>query len=309
MFFSNRPIDGIENTIRTSSDTTEIYDIRTNATLFEDYIKNCEAIELVIIAEKIHEVIGTVHVGELSRILICEPYSEFFSIVNNSGSKIGKIHVFLQLTYLTKLPNMQSKPYKCSKKHDNDILLSAVNDLQYNKNTFVTSYKNMENIKKRNSVKFANIDTFDTYRSVLKTRQPEIPTYRKKFNEMMTDKLVAQIVARAQRLRGAILRETCNEDSLALSDASMNNELDASVENDTKLYEYILGKKLTSSEEKKALDILRSISPPPSLIDLASETIKTDKDDNKQTEHFSLKLNNPVEDASHKETYTELNGL
>lgn len=296
-----RPIDNITDTVRTDEDTTKIYAIKTNATLFEDYLKNCGTIELVIIVEKTREIIGTARVGDLSKIFTCK-YTQFVPILDNNGDRIGKIHVSLQLTYLTKLSNMQLKTCKYNKQEKSDVL-ESVDNLQYNKEIPVTSYKNAD-VKKKHFFKSTNNDTYDMYRSVLKTKRLDFQESKKKFNEMITDKLVAQIVAKAQRLRGAILKETYNDDSLALSDNSMSNGLYASAENEAKLYEYILGTEMTSSEEKKALSTLRSISPTPSLIDLASETITASKKDNiniRQNENSLVKSNSPVEDILHEE--------
>lgn len=305
--FFFRPIDNITDTVRTDEDTTKIYAIKTNTTLFEDYLKNCGTIELVIIAEKTREIIGTARVGDLSKIFTCKYYTQFVPILSNNGDRIGKIRVSLQLTYLTKLPNMQLKTCKYNKQEKNDVLASVVDNLQYNEEIPVTSYKDAD-IKKKHFTNSTNNDTYNAYRSVLKTKRQDFQESKKKFNEMITDKLVAQIVARAQRLRGAILKETYNDDSLALSDNSMSNGLYASAENEAKLYEYILGTEMTSSEEKKALNTLRSISPTPSLIDLASETITASKKDNisiRRNGNSLVKSNGPVEDVLHEEITDE----
>lgn len=194
---------------------------------------------------------------------------------------------------------MQLKTCKYNKKQEKS-------NLQHNEEIPVTSYKNAV-LKKKNFTKSTNNDTCDAYRSVLKAKRLDFQESKKKFNEMITDKLVAQIVARAQRLRGAILKEAYNDDSLALSDNSMSNGLCPyiSAENEAKLYEYILGTEMTSSEEKKALNTLRSTSPTPSLIDLASETITAINKDNisiRRNENSLVKSNSPVEDVLYEET-------
>ncbi|XP_072754790.1 uncharacterized protein [Anoplolepis gracilipes] len=302
-----RPVDSITNTTRTDEDTTKIYAIKTNTTLFEDYLKNCGTVELVIIAEKSREIIGTAHVGDLSKIFTFKYYTQLVPILSNNGDRIGKIRVSLQLTYLTKFSNMQLKTCKYNKKQEkSDVLASVVDNLQYNEEIPLTFYKNAD-VKKKDFTHSTNNDTCDVYRSVLKAKRLDFQESKKKLNEMVTDKLVAQIVARAQRLRGAILKETYNDDSLALSDNSMSNDLCpyASAENEAKLYEYILGTEMTSSEEKKALNTLRSTSPTPSLIDLASETITANKKDSisiKKKENSLVKSNSPVEDTVYEET-------
>lgn len=301
--FFLRPRDSTTETIRTNEDITEIYAIKTNATLFEDYIKNCDTIELEIVAENTHDIIGRGYVGELSKIFSCKYYSEFIPILSNNGKdRIGKLHVSLQLTYLTKL-------CKYSKKENNDILLFDIDNLQHK--IPVKSYNNAENIEEKKSIQSEEINT---YKSVLKTKRSEFPESRKKLNEMVTDKLVGQIVAKAQHLRQAILKETY-KDSLTLSDSSLSSgaHSNTSSENKVKLYKYILDMEMTSSEEREVLNVLRSTSPNLSLIDLTSKTITIDKDDNistKWNKNFSVKLDNPKEDILDKNAaYTELKGL
>ncbi|KAG5312923.1 C2CD3 protein, partial [Acromyrmex insinuator] len=130
-----------------------------------------------------------------------------------------------------------------------------------------------------------------------------------KSNEMVTDKLVAQIVAKAQYLREVILKETYKEDSSTLNDSSSSNELhfNTSSENKEKLDKYILGMEMSSLEEKKVLNMLR----PSCLIDLMPKIIATDKDNINTgwNQSFSIKLDSPEEDVLDKNmTCTELKG-
>ncbi|XP_014475766.1 PREDICTED: uncharacterized protein LOC106745039 isoform X2 [Dinoponera quadriceps] len=308
-----RPVDSTTDAVKINKNSTEIYAIKTNATLFEDYVKNCETVELVVIVEETHKVIGTAHIGELLKIFTHKSYSQYVPVLCDGGNKVGEIHVSLELTYLAKLPNMQLKTYKSSKNPENSHdLLSAVDNLQNIREMPLSSYKDID--IKKNTIKPIKVNTFNTYKSILKDKRSEFQESRKNLNEMITNKLVAQIVARAQQLRGAILKETYNEDSLTLSDSSVNNEsyLYTSAENEAKLYEYILGNEMTSIQENKALDTLRLTSPTPSLIDLASKTITAYKYDNintKLNKGSSIKSNISTEDTLYKKTtYTESKG-
>ncbi|EZA51784.1 C2 domain-containing protein [Ooceraea biroi] len=292
-----RPIDCTTGVSRTNEDKIEIYTIKTNATLFEDYIKNCRTIELIIITEKTNEVIGAAHV-DLSMIFEHKLSSQFVSILNDSGSKLGELRVSLQLTYLTKSQNIQKMCKYNKEQTDNDIVLSTIDNLKHRE---AIPYKNLDSIKE-SFMKSAKGDAYDTYRSVLKAKRPEFQEYKRKHDEAITDKLITQVVARAQRLRGAILKETYNEDPLALSDSSMSNESYPCtlVENEAKLYEYILGKEMTLLEKKQALDTLKLTSPTSSLIDLASKAITARESNNmdKLNENSSVKRNDPVKDTS-----------
>ncbi|XP_011870211.1 PREDICTED: C2 domain-containing protein 3 isoform X2 [Vollenhovia emeryi] len=306
-----RPRDSATGTERTSENTTEVYAIKTNAILFEDYIKNCDAIELVIIAENTHDVIGRGHVGDLSKIFSCRYYSQFIPILSNDSHEIGKLYVSLQLVYLAKLLNTPTKTRKNNKKEN--ILLFAINNLQCEEKMPVRSRNNVESTEEKKSVKSEKIDTCNTYGSVLKSKRSESRESKKKMNEVITGELVTQIVARAQHLREAILKETYKEDSSTLSDQSdlsNGSPSNATSENKIKLYKYMLGMEMTSSEEKEVLNTLRSISPNLRSADLTSKMTTTDRDDNTNVgwnKNFLIQLDNPKEDPLGKsETCTEL---
>jgi len=175
----------------------------------------------------------------------------------------------------------------------------------------IKSY-NVDNTEENKSKKSEKIDTYNMYRSILKTKRSEFQESRKKLNKMVMDKLVAQIVARAQHLREMILKETYKEDSLTLNDSLLSNGFHFNTsENKEKLDKYILGMEMPPSEEEKVLHILRSTSP--NLLDLTSKIITIDKDNNISTEwnkNFSVKLDSPREDLLNKNgTYIELKGL
>ncbi|XP_039303609.1 uncharacterized protein LOC105196912 isoform X2 [Solenopsis invicta] len=294
-------------TERTNEDTTKVYSIKTNSALFKNYIKNCDVIELVIIAENTLEVIGRGYIEELSKIFSCK-YSQFIPILNNSGHKIGKLRVSLHLTFLTKLSNLQIKTCTYSKKKDKDILF-AIDNLQCDEKMAVKFDSNTEeNTEEKKSLKSEKIDTYNMYRSVLKTKRSEFQESRKKLNEMVTDKLIAHIIAKAQHLRETILKETHKNDSLTLSDSLLSNKYsNVSSEDKRKLYKP-LG--ISSLEEKKVLNV--STFPSLRLTELTSKALTTDKDDNISTKcdkNFSAKLYSSEKDALTKHTtYTVSKG-
>lgn len=285
---------------------TKVYAIKTIPTLFEEYIKNCNTVELVIIAENTQDIIGRGHIEELSELFSCKYYSQCVPILSNNGYKIGKLHVSLQLTYFTKLSNIQIKTCRNDKEETRNILF-ATNNLQCNEKMSMRSH---ENVEKKKSLKSKKIDTCNKYKSVLKTKRSEFQESRRRINEMVTDKLVTQIVTRAQHLREAILKETY-KDSLTLSDNSLSNRSpsNASLENKPKLNKYILKTEVTPSEEK-VLNTLTSISTNLNFTDLTSKMITPDKNNmsTKWNQNFvKIKLDSPKKDALGKGmTYIKL---
>ncbi|XP_015184258.1 PREDICTED: C2 domain-containing protein 3-like isoform X2 [Polistes dominula] len=258
-----RPIDVKTNTVRSSQDTAEIYSIRTNSNLFKEYIKNCETIELVVINEEVNEIVGTSEINGLLDIFEQKPFFKYFPILDINKSKIGEVHIGIKFNLnASKAATMRLKAHKLQEKQSkNKVLLSPRNADSHDKeldigDTFLS--EKFTNINKNRS------DTpvkQDIYRSILKTKRAKFQEPLYNCNSAVTDTLVAQVVARAQKLRGAILKETYDEDPLALSDTDSS-------------------KKMSASDEHKALNTLRSTSPTPSLIDLASEAIASSQSNN-----------------------------
>ncbi|XP_054000911.1 C2 domain-containing protein 3-like [Hylaeus anthracinus] len=267
-----RPADITKNIVRSEQDTTEIYVIRTSLSLFEEYVKNCECIELAIISEETNIVVGISKIADLLEIFEGKPCFKYVPMINDSGNKIGEIHVSMKLEHITKSPNMQLKTHNYENKQGVDnIKLSAVNSFKCPKDIVDDTYSACRKLK---------LEESEIYKSILKSRRMEFQEPLKKCNNEVTDKLVAQVVERAQKLRGAILRETHNEDILTFNDNSLNEGLQ--LEDEVKLCEYFLGKDMTPFDEQKALYTLRSTSPTPSLIHIASNSFKDYKNDKEE---------------------------
>ncbi|XP_043252777.1 C2 domain-containing protein 3 [Colletes gigas] len=271
-----RPIDITKNITRSEQETTKIYVIRTNINLFEEYVKNCECLELVIVSEETNIIIGVSKITELLEIFTLKPCFKYVPMINDSGNKIGELHVSMKLEHVIKSPNMQLKPHKYENKQGIDsIVLSAVNSFECPKDIIDDTYNACRKLKPKES---------EIYKSILKSRRMEYQEPLKKCNNELTDKLVAQVVARAQKLRGDILRETHNEDVLTSSDNSLSDTLQFHIanEDEIKLCKYFLGKDINHCDEQKALCTSRSTSPTPSLMHIASNIIKGCRNDNEK---------------------------
>ncbi|KAI4495991.1 hypothetical protein M0802_008206 [Mischocyttarus mexicanus] len=279
-----RPIDIKTNTVRSSQDTAEIYSIRTNSILFKEYIRNCETIELVVINEEVNQIVGTSEVNELLDIFKQKPFFKYFPILDKNKSQIGKVHIGIKFNLnASKATTMHLKAQKLQEKQSKNKALISPTDANLNCKEFDIG-DTLLNEKSGN----INQDGFNTpmkqdiYRSILKTKRAKFQEPLYSCNSTVTDTLVAQVVAKAQKLRGAILKETYNEDPLALSDTDSSNSFlnDVPPSKEEKLYEYFLGKEMSASDEHKALNTLRSTSPMPWLIDLASEAIASSQSHN-----------------------------
>ncbi|XP_076760051.1 uncharacterized protein LOC143428801 [Xylocopa sonorina] len=258
-----RPVDITKNVTRPIEETTEIYAIRTNINLFEEYIKNCESIELMVVSEETNQIIGTSQVTDLLEIFKCKSYFRYIPIISNCGTTIGEIHISMKLEHMTKSFNNQLRTHRCEKKQvlDNSLLLT------------INSLKNQHDMKVDRCTIAGRMKPEDSesYKSILRLRKPEFQEPVKKFNNnVVTDKLVARVVARAQKLRGALLKETYDEDEFNSSNNSINNSLQAhmSMDDEVKLDECFLDKDMASSDGNKTLC-------KQSLADLASNSLKS----------------------------------
>ncbi|CAL7937124.1 unnamed protein product [Xylocopa violacea] len=292
-----RPVDITKNVTRPIEETTEIYAIHTNINLFEEYIKNCESIELIVVSEETNRIIGTSQVTDLLEIFKCKSYFRYIPIISNCGNKIGEIHISMKLEHMTKSFNNQLKTHRCEKKQvlDNSLLLT------------INSLKNQHDVKADRHTVARRIKPEDseTYKSILRLRKTEFQEPVKKFsNNVVADKLVARVVARAQKLRGALLKETYDEDEFSSSNNSMNSSLQAhiSMEDEVKLDECFLDKNMASSDDNKTLR-------KQSLTDLASNSLKSFRYDIKNSTSnvpATRRISSLQDTFLRKQLYTEL---
>lgn len=231
---------------------------------------------MIVTEEETNAVIGTSRITDLLEVFEVKPFFKYISIINDSGNKLGEIHISMKLERAANPSNLRLKTHKYDKKQGTDYgILSAGDSFRSRKDVISDRYNACSRLKS---------DESEVYKSILKSKRTEFQEPLRTVNNEETDRLVAQVVARAQKLRRAILRETYNEDVLAFSDniLSDSSESCASVQDQVKLYEYILGKDMRPIDERKALCTLRSTSPPPGLIDLASNSFKSYRYGNKK---------------------------
>lgn len=220
--------------------------MRTSIDLFIDYLKNCETIEIVIVSDNTHQIVGTAQVTDLLDIFEGNNYSRYFPILNEFGNRLGDIRVSLKLTSMAKgiKSFRKGKDFHRNQFRDRDNCLSLRSKYGEEK---IESSKKMLFDNKSSNIFSVSDDKYnndnDVYKSILKDKRMQADIPLKKFNTQVADKLVAQVVARAQRLRGAILKESYDKDPLVLSESSILDSpiSDEEVDNEAKLYEYFLG--------------------------------------------------------------------
>ncbi|KAK0095380.1 hypothetical protein PV326_008506 [Microctonus aethiopoides] len=301
-----RPVDGKTGNIKSNKDITETYAIKTNLELFKEYLKNSETVELAIVSDKSHQVIGKVNITNLLEIFTIKSYSQYFPIYNEHGFRIGDVHVILKLMNIQR--DTENPVKKCEIFRNKEInprrLLKELptthpsvffSDTKFNmKDPTIYDHVPLDDKKIEQN---ENI-----YQSALNDRRSNFYNAASKLNSGVTDKLVAQVVARAKKLRGEISNDSTDNDLLMFNE---NSPLDSfrsggSAENEAALYEYFMGNQMSRQNEKKALETLRSHSPTPSLIDFAAETIRSCNKNTPESpvESINPKSDNPIEDLS-----------
>ncbi|KAF3419951.1 hypothetical protein E2986_02912 [Frieseomelitta varia] len=244
--------------------TTEIYAIRTNINLFEEYIKNCQYIELLVVSKETNTIIGTSYVP----------------IVTNFGTKIGEIHVSMKLDYITKSLSMQFKGHKCEREQTTDNTVYSTSKNFKNQDYLLTDKCTIdEQVKPKEN---------DPYKSILKLKRTEFHEPLNKLSNEVTGRLVAQIVTRAQRLRGNLFKETYDEDELNFTDNSINDRLrtDVCAKNEEKFHTCVLCEDIMPSNGNKTCT-LKSTTLHPSLTNLVSNSLKNYRYDTKSTTNMS----------------------
>lgn len=285
--------------------TTEIYAIRTNINLFEEYIKNCQYIELLVVSKETSTIIGTSCVTDLLEIFKCNSYFRYVPIVNNFGIKIGEIHVSMKLDYITKsLISMQLKAHKCEREQTTDSTVYSTSKNFKNQDYLLTDKCTIdEQVKPKEN---------DTYKSILKLKRTEFHEPLNKLSNEVTERLVAQIVTRAQRLRGNLFKKTYDEDELNFTDNSINDRLQADVctKNEEKFHTCVLCQDIMSSNGNKTCT-LKSTTLHPSLTNLVSNSLKNYRYDTKSTTNMSSsRMNSSTEDTlSEKRLCINMKGL
>lgn len=207
--------------------------------------------------------IGTANITELQEIQSGKTLIQYFPIYNDNDCKIGDIHVTLTLSSIQKTPRSPCKSDEVKKKHCN--INKPIHEPK-SKLNYKDTYEIMP-------LGIKNSENSNIYHSILRDKRSDLDNVPSKLNPGVTDKLVAEVVARAQRLRGAMFIDT-HDDILISENSTLDSfRSEKSTENEAALYEYFMGKQMSLRSEKKALQTLRTQSPTPSLIDFAAETI------------------------------------
>lgn len=244
----------------------------------------------MVVSKETNTIIGTSCVTDLLEIFKCNSYFRYLPIVTNFGIKIGEIRVSMKLEYITKSFSMQLKAHKCEREQATDNTIYSTSKNLKNQDYLLTDKCTIdEQVKLKEN---------DTYKSILKLKRTEFHEPQNKLGNEVTERLVAQIVTRAQRLRGNLFKEIYDEDELNFSDNPINDRLqtDVSAKNEEKFHTCVLCEDIMSSNGSKTCTLKSTLHP--SLTNLVSNSLKNYRCDVKSTTNTSSsRMNSLTEDT------------
>uniref|UniRef100_A0A1B6ME70 C2CD3 N-terminal C2 domain-containing protein n=3 Tax=Graphocephala atropunctata TaxID=36148 RepID=A0A1B6ME70_9HEMI len=122
---SLRPAD-ISRYPESKKDNTSItYTIQTNLTLFQNYLKQCNKLKLLVINDLTKEIVGHVEVNNLHSLVTGVPYRKYFSIITSSGNIIGDLRVDFDLSMNSVSEETSSKKMRRRSRRKNKSTLST----------------------------------------------------------------------------------------------------------------------------------------------------------------------------------------
>jgi hypothetical protein len=190
--------------------TTVSYEIRTTISLFEEYLKDCEVLDLCVTDERLSTVIGLVTVRELHTLIQENPYHCYFPIVNTFGARIGDLHVGFTVQFIHQAKNIH--------KSTNWITSDVMSMKEMSKHRAVACQVNAldekgqrlrqypEHYKSLLKYEILPIDTLSYTYDIYKSQQS-------RGTRPISDSVISDILEQGQRLRDAMVRSVLEDDS------------------------------------------------------------------------------------------------
>jgi hypothetical protein len=192
-----------------ATNTTVSYEIKTNISLFEEYLKDCEVLNLSVVDEELIMIVGLVSIPGLSTLIYESPYEHYFPIMNEFRNRIGDLHVVFSLEVIHQFQNA------CC--FTNHITSSVKGMKEVSKHRVVTCEENALHGHRKKLKK-----CYKHYKSPLKNAV--LPnnrsahtgvvykSQRSKENQVVPDSVISRILEQGQRLRDAMVRSVLEDD-------------------------------------------------------------------------------------------------
>lgn len=192
------------------TNTTVLYEIRTTICLFEDYLKDCEVLDLCVTNEQFNVVIGHVTVRELCTIILESPYHCYLPIVNTFGTRIGDLHVGFVVQFAHQSKNVHYLTYGITSDLVNVKEPSKQRAVECKESAVEGQRQGLrpcpEHSKSPLKYKITPSDTLSSSYDICKSQQSKGTTH-------ISDSVISDILERGQRLRDAMIRSVIEDDT------------------------------------------------------------------------------------------------
>ena len=196
------------------TNTTVVYEIRTTVCLFEEYLKDCEILDLCVTDEHLGTVIGHVTVHELFTLIQANPYHCYLPIVDTFGTRIGDLHVGFMMRFIHQSKNVHYFTYGITSDVMNMKEMSKQRAVERKENALDGQRQGLRDCRKHSEsllkCKMPTSDTLPYTYDVCKSQQS-------RGTQPISDSVISDILERGQRLRDAMIRSVLEDDAELVS--------------------------------------------------------------------------------------------
>lgn len=193
-----------------ATNTTVSYEIKTNIRLFEEYLRDCEVLNLSVVDEELDVIVGLVIIPGLSTLIFESPYQHYFPIMNEFRNRIGDLHVGFSFKFIHQFQNAHCftnnitsdvKSVKVMPKHR--VVTSEEHSMHGDKKELKKCHKHYKSpLKNEILSNSAAAHTCGIYESQWS-----------KGNQVVPDSVISRILEQGQRLRDAMVRSVLEDDT------------------------------------------------------------------------------------------------
>ena len=197
------------------TNTTVSYEIRTTICLFEEYLKDCEVLDLCVADEQFSTVIGHVTFRELNTLIQENPYHCYLPIVNTFGTRIGDLHVGFMVQFIHQSKNVRYFPYGIALDVMNMKEMLKQRTVAYKVDVLDGQKQRLRHCPEHSKSLLKNeilpSDTLTNTYDICKSQQSG-------GTRPISDSMISDILEQGQRLRDAMITSVLEDDTELLAD-------------------------------------------------------------------------------------------
>ena len=242
--FHFRPLNVISNLSGVVTNATVSYEIRTTICLFEEYLKDCEVLDLCVTDEQLNTVIGHATVSELFTLIQENPYHCYLPIMNTFGTRIGDLHVGFVVQFIHQSKNVHYFTLGIASDMMNMKEMSKQRAVECKETALDGLSHCHEHSKSLLKCKITPIDTLPYTYDVPKSQQS-------RGTQPISDSVISDILERGQRLRDAMIRSVLEDDTELVA-----NDFDIGVHHSNSLADKIVDTLTEDFDDAEVMEFL-----------------------------------------------------